>query len=170
MLSPSRQHRLLPLAKFSAFCPPPAPSAMKLPTASTATHRVPSRCPALRGPPPLTCGEADGCVAWRNGPQGQDRATCCIAHPFGGYAAKPRRAPSSFLLHYAGRTRPRQTRCAGLPVKGTSNPGQFATLNCTPPGRGKSQAIEHNRALPKVGQSLRRLRLVAYRCAPCGFG
>ena len=40
----------------------------------------------------------------------------------------------------------------------------------TQPGRGKSQAIEHNRALPKVGQSLRWLGLVAYRCAPFGFG
>jgi hypothetical protein len=47
---------------------------------------------------------------------------------------------------------------------------QFALLNCTQPLRGKSQAIEHNRALPKVGQSLRGLRFVAYRCAPCGFG
>jgi len=35
----------------------------------------------------------------------------------------------------------------------------FAALNCTPPGRGKSQAIEHNRALPKVRQSLRRASL-----------
>jgi len=42
-------------------------------------------------------------------------------------------------------------------------PDQFALLNCTQPGRGKSQAIEHNSALPKVGQSLRRLRLV---CLP----
>jgi hypothetical protein len=25
--------------------------------------------------------------------QGQDRATCCIAHPFGGYAANTRRVP-----------------------------------------------------------------------------
>lgn len=35
----------------------------------------------------------------------------------------------------------------------------LAALDCTPPGRGKSQAIEHNRALPKVGQSLRRAAL-----------
>ncbi len=46
----------------------------------------------------------------------------------------------------------------------------FAALNCTKPDRGKSQAIEHNRALPKAGQSLRWLRLVACRCAPFGFG
>ncbi len=93
---------------------------------------------------------------------------------------KPSRVPSSFLLHSAGRTRPRQTRCAGLPVKRqTSWRFAFVGLNpsgcslrsiVTQPGRGKSQAIEHNRALPKVGQSLRRLRLVAYRCAPFGFG
>jgi len=31
----------------------------------------------------------------------------------------------------------------------------LAALDRTPPGRGKSQAIEHNRALPKAGQSLR---------------
>jgi hypothetical protein len=43
------------------------------------------------------------------------------------------------------------------------NSSQFALLNCTQPVRGKSQAIEHNSALPKVGQSLRRLRLV---CLP----
>jgi len=36
---------------------------------------------------------------------------------------------------------------------------QFALLNCTQPVRGKSQAIEHNRALPKVRQSLRRASL-----------
>jgi hypothetical protein len=30
----------------------------------------------------------------------------------------PCRVPSSFLLHSAGRTPPRQTRCAGLPIKG----------------------------------------------------
>jgi hypothetical protein len=46
---------------------------------------------------------------------------------------------------------------------GHEKASQFALLNCTQPVRGKSQAIEHNRALPKVGQSLRRLRLVAYR-------
>ena len=38
-------------------------------------------------------------------------------------------------------------------------PDQFALLNRTQPGRGKSQAIEHNRALPKVRQSLRRASL-----------
>lgn len=42
---------------------------------------------------------------------------------------------------------------------GHDNPSQFALLNCTQPGRGKSQAIEHNRALPKVGQSLRKAAL-----------
>jgi hypothetical protein len=39
------------------------------------------------------------------------------------------------------------------------NASQFALLNCTLPGRGKSQAIEHNRALPKVSQSLRSASL-----------
>ena len=38
-------------------------------------------------------------------------------------------------------------------------PARFAMLNCTPPGRGKSQAIEHNSALPKIGQSLCRASL-----------
>ena len=50
-------------------------------------------------------------------------------------------------------------------------PDQFALLNCPQPGRGKSQAIEHNSALPKVGQSLRRLRLVCLPLArPAGSG
>lgn len=40
-----------------------------------------------------------------------------------------------------------------------SKTSQFALLICTQPGRGKSQAIEHNRALPKVGQSLRMASL-----------
>ena len=51
------------------------------------------RPPALRGPPPLTCGEADGCVGGRGRPQDQNRATCCIAHPFGGCAAQQPAAP-----------------------------------------------------------------------------
>jgi hypothetical protein len=43
--------------------PPPAPSAMKLPTAPAATPGGAHR-PTLRGPPPLNCVEADGCDAW----------------------------------------------------------------------------------------------------------
>lgn len=65
--------------------------------------------------------------------------------------------PTSLLLHYAGRTRPRQTRGAGLPVKTDLVSARCA--NVTQPGRGKSQAIKHNRALPKVGQSLRMASL-----------
>jgi hypothetical protein len=42
---------------------------------------------------------------------------------------------------------------------GQKKASQFALLNCTRPGRGKSQAIEHNRALPKVRQLLRRASL-----------
>jgi hypothetical protein len=42
---------------------------------------------------------------------------------------------------------------------GHEKASQFALLNCTQPGRGKSQAIEHNRALPKVSQSLRKASL-----------
>jgi hypothetical protein len=44
-------------------------------------------------------------------------------------------------------------------VSAKNQTSQFALLNCTQPGRGKSQAIEHNRALPKVAQSLRRASL-----------
>ncbi len=33
---------------------------------------------------------------------------------------------------------------------------QFAVLDCPQPSRGKSQAIQHNSALPKVRKSLRR--------------
>ena len=112
-------------------------------------------------------------VPGRVGLQGQDRATCCIAHPFGGYAANTPPRPTSFLLHYAGGTRPRQTRCAGLPVK-SKHDQRFARVGIKQPGcslRSTARrragvnrcAIEHNRALPKVGQSLRRLRLAAYR-------
>jgi hypothetical protein len=38
---------------------------------------------------------------------------------------------------------------------GYLKPSLLAALDCTLPGRGKSQAIQHNSALPKVGQSLR---------------
>ena len=48
----------------------------------------------------------------------------------------------------------KQTRSA-LRVRWHKAASVLAALYCTPPGRGKSQAIEHNRALPKVGQSLR---------------
>ena len=47
----------------------------------------------------------------------------------------------------------------------------LAVLDCTRPVRGKSQAIEHNSALPKAGRSpFRCAPSPAYRCAPCGFG
>ena len=47
----------------------------------------------------------------------------------------------------------------------------LAVLDCTQPVRGKSQAIKHNSALPKVGRSpFRCAPSPAYRCAPCGFG
>jgi len=56
-----------------------------------------ARRPVLRCPPPLTCGEADGFDTGRFFLlQGQDRATYCIAHPFGGYAAK-HPAPSHLI-------------------------------------------------------------------------
>ena len=50
---------------------------------------------------------------------------------------KPCRVPSSFLLHSAGRTPPRQTRCAGLPVKTRVSAHR---ANVTQPGRGKFAA------------------------------
>jgi len=74
------------------------------------------------------------------------------AHGFSGYAGVP-----LYLLHFVGRRRlTALKRTATMPgCVGQDKSCQFALLNCTQPGRGKSQAIEHNRALPKVRQSLR---------------
>jgi len=91
-------------------------------------------------------------------------AACAVgdeaAHGFSGYAGAV-----LDVLHFVARRRlPAVKRTAAMPGRvGQRKTNQLALLNCTPPGRGKSPAIEHNRALPKVGQSLRRLRLVAYR-------
>ena len=105
----------------------------------------------------------------RVGLQGQDRATCCIAHPFGGYAAKilprPVLIPAPFRRSHTAKANPlrgiasqKQTR-SPLRVRWHKAARVLAALNCTQPSRGKSQAIEHNRALPKVGQSLRMASL-----------
>jgi hypothetical protein len=117
LLPPSRWRRLFSVRAFSR-------------TARRLRHQLRSwlrrlrrgavRRPALRGPPPLTCGEADGCAggAWQAA-----RSKPChllIAHPFGGYAAGTLPRPTLFLLHSAGRTPQRQTRYAGLPVKSHS--------------------------------------------------
>ena len=94
---------------------------------------------------------------------------------------KPCRAPSSFLLHSAGRTQPKANPLRGiasqiqnrsaLRVCWLESTRVLAALDCTPPGRGKSQAIQHNRALPKVGQSLRRASLGGLPLArPAGSG
>jgi len=75
-------------------------------------------------------------IPGRVGPQDQDRATRCIAHPFGGYAANP--AASHLLpapLH-------RSHTAKANPLRGIAgqrqHPGQFAALRCTLPGSGKS--------------------------------
>ena len=71
--------------------------------------------------------------------QDQDRATYCIAHPFGGYAAKtlPRPVLISAPL-------PRSHTPKANPLRGIADqrhhPGQFAALKCTLPGRGKFAA------------------------------
>jgi hypothetical protein len=117
----------------------------------------------------------------RVGLQGQDRATCCIAHPFGGYAANT--LPRPILIPAPLR---RSHTAKANPLRGIANQKQVrsalrvcwhkaarvrAALDCTQPVRGKSQAIEHNRALPKVGQSLRRASLGGLPLArPAGSG
>ena len=117
----------------------------------------------------------------RVGLQGQDRATCCIAHPFGGYAAKilprPVLIPAPFRRSHTAKANPlrgiasqKQTR-SPLRVRWHKAARVLAALNCTQPSRGKSQAIEHNSALPKVGQSLRRASLGGLPLArPAGSG
>jgi hypothetical protein len=87
-------------------------------------------------------------------------AACAVgdksAHGSSGYAGS-----ALDVLHSATRRRlPAVKRTAAMPgCVCNEKPSQFALLNCTQPGSGKSQAIEHNRALPKVGQSLRRASL-----------
>ena len=82
--------------------------------------------------------------------QGQDRATYCIAHPFGGYAAKHPATSHLIPAPFRRSHTPKANPLRGIASQ-KQHPGQFATLKRTPPGRGKSQAIKHNRALPKVG-------------------
>jgi hypothetical protein len=101
--------------------------------------------------------------------QDQNRATCCIAHPFGGYAAhtwpRPVLIPAPFRRSHTPKANPlrgiagQRRHQLALRVCWLESTSLFAALDCTPPGRGKSQAIEHNRALPKVGQSLRSASL-----------
>jgi len=57
------------------------------------------------------------------------------AHGFSGYAGVP-----LYLLHFVARRRlPAVKRTATMPVRvGYEMPSQFALLNCTQPGRGKS--------------------------------
>ena len=112
--------------------------------------------------------------------QGQDRATCCIAHPFGAYAANPVAShliPAPFRRSHTAKANPLRGIASQTPhqlalrVCWLESIRVLAALNCTPPGRGKSQAIEHNRALPKVSCGpFRFAPSAAYRCAPCGFG
>ena len=103
-----------------------------------------ARPSALRGPPPLTCGEADGCD--NRGVSGCKIKTVPPAalriHSAATRQTQPR--PTSFLLHSTGRTRPRQTRCAGLPVK--SKPGlRFASVGLNPSGCSL-RSIAHRQA------------------------
>ncbi len=73
-------------------------------------------------------------------------------------ATRPKscRAPSSFLLHSAGRTRPRQTRCAGLPVKYKTGL-RFASVGLNPPGCSL-RSTAHRRA----GVNRKRLNITAH--------
>jgi hypothetical protein len=71
--------------------------------------------------------------------QNRDRATCCIAHPFGGYAANP--AASHFIPAPFRRSHtPKANPLCGI-ANQKPHPGQFAALNCTPPVRGKFAAM-----------------------------
>ena len=87
--------------------------------------------------------------------QGQDRATCCIAHPFGGYAAKTLPRPVLISAPFRRSHTPKANPLRGIASQNLNHLVSARYANVTPPGRGKSQAIEHNRALPKAGQSLR---------------
>lgn len=66
------------------------------------------------------------------------------------------RVPSSFLLHSVGRTRPRQTRCAGLPVKYKTGL-RFASVGLNPPGCSL-RSTAHRRA----GVNRKRLNITAH--------
>ena len=62
----------------------------------------------------------------------------------------------------------RATASVATPGK---RPARFAALNCTPQGRGKSQAIEHNSALPKATAPPAEKLLSAWAAArPAGSG
>ena len=91
------------------------------------------RRPALRGPPPLTCGEADGCDAGRVGLQGQDRATCCIAHPFGGYAARALPRPVLIPAPFRRSHTPKANPLRGI---ASQSPSQRASRECHAAGQG----------------------------------
>jgi len=68
------------------------------------------------------------------------------AHGFSGYAGA-----ALAVLHFEARRRlPAGKRTTTMPGRiGQWKIRQFALLNCTQPIRGKSPAIEHNRALPE---------------------
>jgi len=61
---------------------------MKLPTASTATPGAPLAVLFFVARRRLTALKRTAAMSGRVSLQDQDRATRCIAHPFGGYAAK----------------------------------------------------------------------------------
>jgi hypothetical protein len=72
--------------------------------------------------------------------QGQDRATCCIAHPFGGYAAKtlprPVLIPAPFRRTHTAKANP-------LRGIASQNPNHLVSARCanvTQPSRGKFAA------------------------------
>ncbi len=101
----------------------------------------------LRGPPPLTCGEAVGSASGRVSLQGQDRATCCIAHPFGGYAENPAAShlsPAPFRRSHKAKANPlcgiasQRPNQLALRVCWLEPARVLAALDCTPPGSGKS--------------------------------
>ncbi len=130
-----------------AICPPPAPSAKRLPTASSATpghRRAVLHFVARRRLPVVKRTVA---LAERLRLQDQNRATCCIAHPFGGYAANPATShlvPAPFRRSHTAKANPlcgiasqKQTRSA-LRVCWLESARVLAALDCTPPGRGKS--------------------------------
>ena len=88
-------------------------------------------------------------IPGRVGLQDQNRATCCIAHPFGGYAANPAAShliPAPFRRSHTAKANPlrgiasqKQTRSA-LRVCWLESIRVLAALDCTPPGRGKFAA------------------------------
>jgi len=105
---------------------------MKLPTASTATPGAARRSHfvARRRLPAV---KRTATMPGRVSPQGQDRATYCIAHPFGGYAAKTLPRPVLIPAPFRRSHTPKANPLRGI---ASQNPSQRASRECHAAGQG----------------------------------